>query len=286
MPSREIKLQLKASLKDLKNVIVENIDSKALNSLKDVDCLIIDECHHVAAKTYQRLNKMVWNGIYYRYMLTATPFRNQESEQLLFEGIAGKVIYELTYQDAVKNNYICPVEAFYHKLPKTNVAGYTWAQVYSELVVNNEHRNLVIAKTLLQLNAAGVATLCLVKEVAHGDTLSALTNLPFANGKDDDTRQFIKEFNEGRLKTLIGTTGILGEGVDTKPCEYVVIAGLGKAKSAFMQQVGRAIRRYPGKESAKVILFRDPSHKWTLAHFNAQKQILLVEYGISVIALD
>ncbi len=289
VPSVEIKKQLKASIDTLcvgHNVTVENIDSKALQTAKDYDCLIIDEAHHVAAKTYQKLNKTAWVDIYYRFFLTATPFRNNTEETLLFEALAGQVIYALSYKDAVKAGYIVPVEAYYIETPNITTDAYTWSQVYSQLVVSNQTKNEAIASTLVRLNAVGASTLCLVKEVAHGDKLSAMTGLNFANGKDNDTRQFIEQFNAGKIKSLIGTTGILGEGVDTKPCEYVIIAALGKAKSAFLQQVGRAVRTYPGKESAKVIIIKDKSHKFTLRHFNEQKKILKDYYGIVPEKLD
>lgn len=290
VPSLEIKKQLSESLSELlngnSNIVVENIDSKALKTLTDFDCLIIDECHHVAATTYQKLNKTAWNNIYYRFFLTATFFRNNENEQLLFEGIAGQVIHQVTVRDAIAKDYIVPVEAYYYDLPKQRVDGYTWAEVYKELIINNTTRNSLIANLMLKLQEQDKSTLCLVKEISHGSALSFLTGIPFANGQDDTTRDYIRQFNSGGIKALIGTTGILSEGVDTKPCEYIIIAGLGKAKSAFLQQVGRAVRRYPGKESAKVIIFRDKSHKWTLSHFKAQSKVLLDEFGVNPIKLD
>lgn len=289
VPTLEIQKQLKASLLELfkanaKYITVLNIDSSELQKSKGYDCLIIDECHHSAAKTYQKLNKTAWTGIYHRFFLTATFFRNQENEQLMFEGLAGKLIYELPYKKAVAEGYIVPVKAYYVDVPKSNVNGYTWAQVYNELVVNNENRNSII-KTILSLTAvSGIRTLCLVKEIAHGNKFSDL--IPFVNGQDEDSRQNIERFNKGTLATIIGTTGIIGEGVDTKPCEMVIIAGLGKAKSAFMQQVGRAVRVYSGKESASVIIFKDDSHKWTKSHFKAQCKILFEEYGVVPIKLS
>ncbi len=289
VPSLEIKVQLQADLTRIFGVTdkikVLNIDSPELQDASGYDVLLIDEGHHTAAKTYQELNKKVWNGIYWRFFLTATPFRNQAHETLLFEAIAGQVIYELTYKDAVALGYIVPVEPYYYEVPKSNTEGHTWRQVYSELVVNNAARNELIAFLLLTLNASETPTLCLVKEVHHGELLSAITGLPFVHGVDEDSRKYISMFNKGEIKALIGTEGILGEGVDTKPAEYVLIAGLGKAKSAFMQKVGRAVRRYKDKETAKVIIFKDLSHKWTLSHFNAQKKILLDEYGVKVLKL-
>lgn len=291
VPNLEIKEQLTDSLKrvfkDMSNITVENIDSNALKTATDYDLLIIDEAHHVAAKTYQKLNKSAWKGIYYRIFLTATPFRNQTEETLLFEGIAGQVIYELSYKEAVSKGYVVPVEAYYIEIPKVETDAYTWQEVYSQLVVNNKPRNQAIGHLMASLAMAKISTLCLVKEIQHGNNIaSIILSTPFANGQDETTRHFIKKFNSGELLSLIGTTGMLGEGVDTKPCEYVIIAGLGKAKSAFMQQVGRAIRIYPDKHSAKIILIKDKSHKFLLKHFQAQVKILRGEYGVTPMRLE
>lgn len=283
VPSLEIKKQLAPQLEWNKLVRVENIDNPELEELTDFDVLIIDEAHHVAAKTYRKLNKKAWNKIFFRFFLTATPFRNDTEETLLFESIAGEVIYQLDYQSAVKDGLIVPVVAHYIEVIPTNTDAYSWAEVYSELVTKNDARNLLLADVLL---ATCKPTLCLVKEVAHGKRIAELSGVPFVNGTDEESRQYIKDFNSGKIDKLIGTEGILGEGVDTKPCEIVIIAGLGKAKSAFMQKVGRAVRRHNGKESAKIILIKDISHKFTINHFNAQKKILLDEYGVKPTKLE
>lgn len=286
VPTLEIKQQLTKSLhdtlRDSSHVTVENIDSPRLDSMSDFDCLIIDEAHRSAAKTYRKLNKTAWNKIYYRFFTTATPFRNDADENILLESIAGKVIYRLTYKEAVAKGYIVPVEAYYINVPKIITDAYTWAEVYKELVVNNAVRNNIIINLLDTLHKSKKSTLCLVKEIEHGNNL---LGFPFVNGETVESRSYISMFNDRTIDVLIGTTGILGEGIDTKPCEYVIIAGLGKAKSQLMQQVGRAVRTYPDKGSAKVIIFRDTSHKFTLRHFNEQKKILLEEYGIRVVEL-
>lgn len=289
VPTLELKTQLTESLRSIfgkiPSIAVENIASSKLKGLKDFDLLIIDEAHHSASKTYQTLNKTAWAGIYFRAFLTATPFRNDNEETLLYEGLAGPVRYQLSYKDAIKHGYIVPIEAYYIDLPKETSNAHGWHEVYKNHVVNNFSRNVAIKTITLAAQNKG-AVLCLVKEIEHGNILSEMTGIPFANGADEDTRGYIEAFNSGAIKALIGTTGIIGEGVDTKPCEYVIIAGLGKAKSAFQQQVGRAVRKYPGKESAKVIIFRDTSHKYCLRHFNAQKKILKDEYGVVPIKIE
>lgn len=286
VPSLEIKKQMIETLSGLKNVRVENIDAKCLKTETNYDMLIIDESHHSSAKTYRNLNRKSWNKIYYRFFFTATPFRNDSEETILFESIAGDLIYNLSYKDAVKSGYIVPVEAYYIDLPKQKTNAYTYREVYDELVVNNEIRNDIISVLLLRLQGLGISTLCLVREVDHGRKLAENTYIPLVTGEDEGSRAYIRQFNSGGLKALIGTTGVLGEGIDTKPAEYVVMAGLGKAKSQLMQQIGRGVRKFMGKESCKIILFRDTSHKYLLRHFNAQKKILLDEYGVNLIKLD
>jgi superfamily II DNA or RNA helicase len=290
VPTLEIKRQLTASLNAIlghtTNVVIENIDSPKLKTLTEFDCLIIDEAHHVAAKTYQKLNKTTWNKMCWRFFLTATPFRNNTEETLLFESIADEVIYELDYETAVERGYIVPIEAYYIEIPKQKTDAYTWAEVYRNLVVYNEQRNAILATIMDNLHSNGVSALCLVKEIAHGKALERLTSFKFVCGEDEESRDFIHQFNNGIQKVLIGTSGILGEGIDTKPAEYAIIAGLGKAKSAFMQQVGRVLRQYPGKKSGKVIIFKDKSHRFCSRHFKIQCDILKEIYGVSPIKLD
>ena len=278
--------KVSTSIKKPKAITVENVD--ALDPKKSMpglfDCVIIDEFHHSGAATYRKLNKLAWNGIYYKFGLTATPFRSQDDERILLESVLSKVIFRITYKTAIDKGYIVPVEAYYYELPKVVVDEVMWPGVYKELVTHREDRNTLICKMVLSLALNDRSVLCLVKEIAHGKNISSV--VAFANGGDEASRRFIKEFALNHRKALIGTTGIVGEGVDTKPCEYVIIAGLGKSKNAFMQQVGRGLRRYADKESCKVILFYDKSHKWTREHFNAQKKILLDEYGVVPVKLD
>lgn len=281
VPNLSLKNQLENSLKgcfgSLKNIVVENIDSANLDKDHRFDVLIIDEAHHSAAKTYRHLNKNRWNSVYYRFNLTATPFRSDEEEQLLMEGITGPVIYSVSYKKAVDKGYIVPLQAYYVELPKKSVEGSSWPQVYKELVVDNEYRNLIIKKLLGKLDRLNISTLCLVKEIRHGENLAPF---PFINGQDEESRTLLDDFNSRQINILIGTTGVVGEGVDTKPCEFVIIAGLGKSKNSLMQAFGRALRIYKGKVSAKVVIILDKSHKFTKSHFKTQCGVLKEEYSI------
>lgn len=296
VPSLELKRQLTETLAyyfgdivgDLGSPIaicnIDSLDPKV--TLKGYHCVIIDEFHHSGAKSYRQLNKYALKDVFYRVGLTATPFRSQDNEKLLLESVLSEVIFRITYKEAVDNGYIVPVKAYYVEVPTSTVKSNSWAGVYSELVVNNKERNLLIGALLTGLWFNKASTLCLVKEIKHGDNLNLISKMPFANGVHEETPMLIRGFNDRKLNSLIGTTGILGEGVDTKPAEWVIIAGLGKSKNAFMQQIGRGVRRYPGKETCKVVIFKDSSHVWTVRHFKAQCKILKEEYGVIPIKLE
>ena len=290
VPNLELKKQLTGLFnevfEDPSFISVENIDSNNLKKQGDYDLLILDEVHHAASATYQKLNKKYWNGIFFRACFTATAFRNDDEETLLYEGIAGTVRYRLNYKKAVKHGYIVPIEAYYLESAKQKTEAFTYASVYSELVVNNDYKNQMIAYLLEYISSQGKSVLCLVKEINHGKNLSKRTGFRFASGESEESREDIQRFNSGEITTLIGTEGILGEGVDTKPCEFVIIAGLGKAKSNLMQKIGRCVRKYQNKTSGKVFLIKDTSHKYLLRHFKEQCKIIEEEYGIKPLKLD
>ncbi len=197
----------------------------------------------------------------------------------------GQVIYIVPYQAAVDKGYIVPVEAYYFELPLTEMIGNprSWPAVYSELVVNNERRNSIIAALINRVEAP---TLTLVKEIRHGEILSEMTGKPFANGQDGNTRIRLLEFNLGETKSLIGTTGVLGEGTDSKPAEWIILGAGGRSKNQFLQNCGRGVRTYSGKESCKVILFKDASNPWLLKHFKACVKHLKDEYGVKPLRLE
>lgn len=291
VPKVELKRQLTESLVSWfgkanfdKFVQVANIDSLDPNKvLKDFGMVITDEFHHSAAKSYRDLNKKAWVNVYHRVGYTATPFRTDDEERLLLESFLAEEVYRIPYHTAVEKGYIVPLDTFYYTVPKKDIVGNptSYPAMYSELIVNNSYRNDMICLVLGRLRAVRKATVCLVKEIAHGEKLSAITGIPFANGQDGRSQELINAFNSGRIKSLIGTYGVLGEGVDTKPAEYIVIAGAGKAKTQFMQGCGRSFRKYEGKESCKVILFNDTAHKWFKGHFREQCKVLLEEYGVA-----
>ncbi len=308
VPSLELKTQLTTSLKKQFGansvgpmgkdgstpypISVENVD--ALDPKirpTGVNLLILDEFHGSATTTYRHLNQKVWGDIYYRCGLTATPYRNKDTEKILLESVLSKIVYRITYRTAVERGYIVPVQAFYYELPKIKPKGNTrsYQAMNSELIINREDKNQLIVDLICNLEEAGESTLVLLKEIKHGEIIKQMLlakgkNIAFANGENPDNRILLLEFNLMERKTLIAT-GVLGMGVDTKPCSFVILAAGGKSKPQLVQNIGRCLRTYPGKEIGTVILFLDKSHAWMDKHFKSVVHSLKEEYGIDVIKL-
>lgn len=271
---------------DNRLITVENVDALNLNQTRKFDCVIIDEFHHAAAKTYRELNKKIWCNTYYKFGLTATPFRSKDEEQILMESVLSKVIYEIPYTIAVEKKYIVPMQAFYANVPKQKLKCNedNWSSVYSAYIVNNAVRNRICMDFIKELYTNNISTLVLVKQIDHGHNLvgNLITegfDIPFAKGDNDDNTGLIADFVNKKFPVLIGT-GVIGEGVDTTACEYVILLGGGKSRNQLMQAVGRGFRNYPGKTGCKIIMFKDPSHKWLKKHFSTCVKTLKEEYGI------
>lgn len=301
VPSLELKRQLietlsgafgtsfVGSLEDGRGIAVENVDALDPDQVIDnYDCVIIDEFHHSGAASYRKLNRKAWSKVFFKFGLTATPFRANDNERLLLESVLSEVIYKLDYQKAVDKGYILPLDAYADVLPKTKTTAVTYAQAYNELIVNRKDRNDAIVDYMKTAIYLGIPTLVLVKQIAHGELLCDLMiregiGVHFANGQDAASTEHIAKFSRGELSVLIATS-IVGEGVDTRAATVVILAGgTGKSKVQIMQNCGRVLRKFGDtKDCGQVITFKEPSHKWFLQHHRFFVKLMKEEYGIEV----
>lgn len=243
------------------------------------DLLIIDECHHVAAKTWAALVDGL--GSCPRIGFTATP------QRLDGKGL-GRWFDEIARSNSVRwhidNGFLAP---FRHIAPEEGVLNAKKAGVGTKYGDFN-------AKELADLVDDRVAAVRTIRKycqdplkpfiyfgVGIRDSKNVAERLREAGFKcehiDGDTpyadrRNAVKAFESGHLDGLCNAN-LFDEGVNVERCEAVVIGRPTKSVTRYLQMIGRAMRYQGGKTALIVDLcelwqelgLADSPREWTLA---------------------
>lgn len=256
-----------------KNINVCNIQALVKidpRVLADVDAVFIDEFHHAAAETYQEVNLNHLKNCYYRIGVTATNFRNDGSDMAL-EGVLSEVLYEYTIQQALSDGFLVRPE--FRIVDTTAPADRNYQREYKAGIVEHELRNLEIADIAREHVEDSV--IILVQQLEHGESIKKLVpDSVFLHGeeKDDVRQRAMEDFRIGKVRCLIGTS-VLGEGVDLPRANVLIMAGGGKARSQIMQNIGRVLRPFEGKDKALVYDFTDAGSEYLSEHAVLRQEI-------------
>lgn len=229
---------------------------------RDFDCIIIDECHHAASKTYQDFLKKTKAKIIYGF--SATPDTN-DIDWLKIKQFCGPVIAEVKAGELLEHNVIVYPEINFIPIKQFNTPD--WPTANDICIVHNEDRNLKIVE-LCEKSEKPV--LVLIRNIEHGEELNRLIpDSVFLSGRDDtDLRDStFKKYENKEIPVLIGTMGILSEGISINAIRTLIIAQGGKSEIVAAQSLGRALRRDgDDKQKAIVYEFFDIGNKYTEKH--------------------
>lgn len=273
--------KLNTKSKKLKSINVVNIQAlirMPAEIFNSIDAVFIDEFHHAAAETYQEVNNNHLKNCYFRIGLTATNFRNDGSD-LALEGVLSEVLYEYTIQQAIKDKFL--VKPRFELIKNKVKAENDYQKEYKEGLVLNAERNALITEIVKKHGRDSV--IVLVQQVEHGESLTAMIpGSAFLHGeeKDDVRVNTMEKYRKGQIRDLIGTS-VIGEGVDLPIAKVLVMAGGGKAKSAIMQNIGRVLRPFAGKDEAIVYDFADLGSNFLSEH-SALRQEIYKQYDIEI----
>lgn len=211
------------------------------------ELLIIDEAHHTASDTW---NKLVSScKAWYRFGLSGTPLDRADGSNLKLIGQTGPMLVDissalLVSQGKLAKPTVRMVDVRHPRVPN----GLDWASIYAAGIVQNEGFHDIVTREVAGEVKAGKQTLVLVTQIAHGDALSdKLTRKgidhEWVHGKTDadDLDAVIEKFKAGELRTLIASP-IFGEGTDIPSIDSLVIADGGKSAIKVVQKAGRAMR--------------------------------------------
>lgn len=220
--------------------------------------VLVDECHHVPANSFSTV--MSWLSCNYRYGLTATPHRRDGLHALINRNI-GKTVASVSLLEVERVGGVVPAQI------QINQSGFqpddveSWVDYLGQLCTDESRNQLII---LLAIDAMEKApTLILTDRVNHAEALAEHyqqvtgNRATLAHGKlsAKDRAQAFEEMPTAPL--TIGTTGLLGEGLDVSGWGALVMATPISGRVKLLQAIGRVIRPYKGKVYGLVIDISD-----------------------------
>ena len=227
----------------------------------DFDYLIVDECHHAVANTYQK----IFTYFHPKFILglTATPERSDGEDMLeLFQNVAHK----MDLKTAVERGVLVPIRCIRVKtnidLTDVRINGikYNSQDLESKLFIPG--RNQLIVDTYLKY-VNGKKTVIFCASVDHAAEIAKLlrdngVKAEAVSGRDrvEVREKILKDYETGSTNVLCACD-LLNEGWDSPHTTVLFMARPTMSKTIYLQQLGRGTRRCPGKEDLLVIDFVD-----------------------------
>lgn len=227
------------------------------------DYVLIDEVHRAAAPSYQRLLDYIEPQ--FLLGLTATPERSDGTS--IFELFDYNVPYEIRLGEALEQDMLAPFH-YYGVADLTFEDGTTTTDATPLFRLVSRERVDYIVEAIKTYGQAGVApkglVFCSRKEEAH--EISRDLNERSIRGRrlrtialtGDDTvaerERQVRRLEAGELDYIL-TVDVFNEGVDIPSVNQVIMLRQTQSSIVFVQQLGRGLRRSPGKEYVVVIDF-------------------------------
>lgn len=238
------------------------------------DYIVVDEFHHAAAPTYQKLLEYYQPQILLG--LTATPERMDGKSILDYFG--GRVAAEIRLPEAIDRKLLCPFQYFgvtdtadlsslkwrtggYDKAELSNLYTFSGmvAQRRADLVVNS------ILKYVTDIDEVKGLGFCVSIEHArfmanyfntHGIPSMALTG----DSSDEERNTAKQRLVSGEIR-FIFVVDIYNEGVDIPEVNTVLFLRPTESLTVFLQQLGRGLRLAENKECLTVLDFIGQANK-------------------------
>ncbi len=232
------------------------------------DYIVVDEFHHAAAPTYQKLLSYYQPAILLG--LTATPERMDGKSILTY--FNNRIAAEIRLPEAIDRKLLCPFQYFgvtdtidlndlkwsaggYDKTELSNI--YTMSGIEA-----NRRADLVISSLLKYVTDIDeVKGLGFCVSVAHAEFMSDYFNqhgIPSmfltGNSPDDERKQASRDIVSGKVR-FIFVVDIYNEGVDIPEINTVLFLRPTESLTVFLQQLGRGLRLCEKKDCLTVLDF-------------------------------
>ena len=234
------------------------------------DVVIVDEFHHAAAPTYERLLRHLQPRVLLG--LTATPERADGANVLGW--FDGRIASELRLWKALDQGLLSPFQYFgvgggpdvsavrwsrgrYEVAALSNV--YTADHVFTKRVVQEIERKV--------RNVATMRALGFCVDIGHAEFMaSELTRAGIravavtAETPEAERRARLQALRSGDVQCIL-SVDLFNEGVDLPDVDTVLFLRPTESATVFLQQLGRGLRRTEGKDCLTVLDFIGAAHR-------------------------
>ena len=236
----------------------------------DFDYLIVDECHHAAANTYQK----IFTYFHPKFILglTATSECSDGEDMLeLFQNVAHKMDLKTAVERGVLVLIRCIRVKTNIDLTDVRINGikYNSQDLESKLFI--PERNQLIVDTYLKY-VNGKKTVIFCASVDHAAEIAKLlrdggVKAEAVSGRDrvEVREKILKDYETGSTNVLCACD-LLNEGWDSPHTTVLFMARPTMSKTIYLQQLGRGTRRCPGKEDLLVIDFVDNANMFNMPY--------------------
>lgn len=225
----------------------------------EFDYIVIDEAHHAAADTYRSIMEHFKPS--FILGLTATPERMDNKD--VFDLFEQNVPYELRLKEAIENDLIVP---FHYYGIRDEQLNYSTKQQLDAIIkeISSSDNVEFIAKEIEKHRMPGkLRILAFCASIAHAISMSEAFNEYGYNATaltgTSNLGERIKAFTEVQDATnkleIICCVDILNEGIDIPSINMVLFLRPTESSTIFIQQLGRGLRKYEGKEYVTILDF-------------------------------
>ncbi|MBF7730734.1 DUF3427 domain-containing protein [Pseudomonas sp. N040] len=230
------------------------------------DYIVVDEFHHAAAPTYHRLLKHFAPA--FLLGLTATPDRTDQSDILslcddnlvftsnLFTGIEKGLLAPFHYYGVFDE------DVDYQEIPWRN-GRFDPGQLANKLATLARARHVL--KYFHQ--HAQRRTLAFCVSIRHAEFMAehfarqGIAAVAVYGGSHSSRGEALEQLADGRLQVIF-SVDLFNEGVDLPAIDTVMLLRPTESKILFLQQLGRGLRKAPGKEKLVVLDFIGNHHSF------------------------
>ena len=246
--------------------------------LAEINLVIFDETHIIAAKSFEKLSKYLINSKY-RLGFSATAKRDDGNDNLIFAH-TGEVVYRKRALALIEEGVLVNPDVDFYSYECKNPVAENWQNEYVSGIVLNDNRNALIKKIAEDFANKDKQVMILVKDIKNGHAHWLKDNIENANliyGKtEDDIRvDLLEKFKKKEFKILIGSIAIFNKGINIKALDVLINISGNAGDVATVQSIGRALRKNEGKDKAYYVDFIDKGeylYKHSISRVNALKQ--------------